>query len=278
MGRVKRILVTMLSTIVWLGIAAYFVFAIRYAYTQRAATTIDNVRITVEDLDTLDIITPELIYSWIAADKLSGMKIEEIDTEQLKHRIASEPFIKSVDIYTTASGNMQISATQRAPIMRIMAGDYDFYVSDDAWILPVQQGSAEYLPVVTGAFTMPFGTDYYGSLSAVMADKEKKANKNYIFLHKLINFVRLIGSDSVWGAQIVQTNVIDKGGKAWQEPEIELIPRIGNHIVSFGTLDNAEAKLDKLALFYGNVLKYEGWSKYKHINVKYKNQVVCTKY
>jgi cell division protein FtsQ len=45
----------------------------------------------------------------------------------------------------------------------------------------------------------------------------------------------------------------------------------------FGTGDDIEIKFEKLMLFYKEGLSRVGWDKYSTINLKYKNQIVCTK-
>ena len=64
-----------------------------------------------------------------------------------------------------------------------------------------------------------------------------------------------------------------------QDPDndIELIPRVGNHRIMLGTLDEFEEKLANLKLFYEQAIPKVGWEKYSMINLKYKNQIVCTK-
>ena len=59
--------------------------------------------------------------------------------------------------------------------------------------------------------------------------------------------------------------------------EVELIPRVGNHRIMLGTFEGFEEKLDKLQLFYEQAIPKVGWEKYSIINLKYKNQIVCTK-
>jgi cell division protein FtsQ len=59
--------------------------------------------------------------------------------------------------------------------------------------------------------------------------------------------------------------------------EIILIPRIGDHEVELGTLDDYPIKLAKLKMFYLHGLNKIGWGDYKSISLKFKNQVVCTK-
>jgi cell division protein FtsQ len=59
--------------------------------------------------------------------------------------------------------------------------------------------------------------------------------------------------------------------------EFELVPKVGRHIIVFGDIDNMEKKFDKLIVFYKEGLNKTGWDKYKIINLKYENQVVCSK-
>ncbi len=124
---------------------------------------------------------------------------------------------------------------------------------------------------------------------AALVEKEKKSYQSYLFLTKLANFVRFIERDDFWSAQIVQINVpgggsgvnpegygADRAGR-WKEPELELVPRAGDHIVALGALDGTEGeKLEKLRLFYLDGLRHEGWDKFGRIDIKYKNQIVCT--
>jgi cell division protein FtsQ len=52
---------------------------------------------------------------------------------------------------------------------------------------------------------------------------------------------------------------------------------VGNHQILLGSLDDFEKKLKHLRLFYEQVIPKMGWEKYSVINLKYRNQIVCTK-
>lgn len=91
-------------------------------------------------------------------------------------------------------------------------------------------------------------------------DKQKKLMKRYEDFLKLINFVKYIEEDSFWSAEIVQ---IVASSMSSGDIRLELVPRSGRHIVQFGTLENAEAKLDKLLAFYNKGLKNIGWDVYR---------------
>lgn len=105
-------------------------------------------------------------------------------------------------------------------------------------------------------------------------EKQKKLRKNCEDFLKLLNFVQFVEADDFWRSEIVQI-VVSKGHDG--APEIELVPRVGSHTILFGPPDDAAEKFDKLLTFYRHGLRNIGWHEYRTINVKYKDQVVCTK-
>ena len=62
-----------------------------------------------------------------------------------------------------------------------------------------------------------------------------------------------------------------------ENKEVELIPRVGNHVILLGGEEEMEEKFEKLLLFYQKGIQQTGWNKYSIINLKYKNQLVCVK-
>lgn len=103
-----------------------------------------------------------------------------------------------------------------------------------------------------------------------LREKEKKSYKSHNFWYKLANFAEFVGNDRFWSDQIVQIVV--------EGELLELIPRAGDHVIELGELDGTEIdRLANLRAFYDKGLWYDGWQSYSRINIKYKNQVVCTK-
>ena len=89
-------------------------------------------------------------------------------------------------------------------------------------------------------------------------------------IQKLYIINRYIQEDSFLQAQIEQI-YINKSN------EIELVPKVGRHLILFGDIDNMETKFENLIVFYEQGMKKAGWKKYKTINLKYSNQVICSK-
>ena len=104
----------------------------------------------------------------------------------------------------------------------------------------------------------------------------KKTEERYADFLKLINFVGRLSEDDFWSAEVVQiiASVSSSGNIEW-----EAVPRSGDFRIVLGELgeaDEMEHRLDKLLRFYREGLDKIGWDKFRVINIRYNNQVVCT--
>ena len=90
---------------------------------------------------------------------------------------------------------------------------------------------------------------------------------------RLVAFVEWLGKDDFWRAEIVQ---IVAETTSYGTIDVTLIPRSGDFKILLGELDAPRQKLDRLMSFYHNGLNHTGWNRYKTINLRYNNQVVCT--
>lgn len=275
-----------LGTIAWCALLAYVIFAANRCGDEQSKVMLSDVEIRVSGGQQNDVVTPEAIEGWLkeAGYDFNNIELRKINTDKIRETLLERGVVKKARIFSDMNGKLTIEVEPRNPVMRVNTADgYNFYVTDDLWILPMKGLKAVYVPVVTGAFALPFEREYMGSLFDVPEQEEKKSGESYSYLLKLINFVKVASDDPFWNSQIVQINITNSSRSGlgvrngqWNEPEVELIPRIGKHIVLLGTLDDSKEKLDKLMLFYRKVLDNEGWDKYSRINLRYKGQIVCT--
>ncbi len=122
------------------------------------------------------------------------------------------------------------------------------------------------------------------ALAAGMESRERREREEYAFrkmslekyddLRKLTTFVEWISADPFWSGEIVQT-------VAYYTPSGELaatlIPRSGDFRIEFGPVEEPAQRFGRLMLFYRKGLGTAGWDRYEIIDVRYNNQVVCTK-
>ena len=189
------------------------------------------------------------ILSMIAAKgmKLIDVPLSGINYEYMEKLINTNPSIAKAEVYSTIAGEIKIDIIQRKPIIRIIANDptMNFYIDENGEKMPLSFKHTSRVLVINGNIKAPMLDDLF-----LLA---KYVNKN-IF----------------WKSQIQQIYINLDG-------EIELIPRVGRHKIILGDVSNMEEKFEKLMIFYKRGLNAIGWNKYKTINLKYKNQIVCTK-
>jgi len=77
-------------------------------------------------------------------------------------------------------------------------------------------------------------------------------------------------NDPFWHNQVEQLNVLHDGS-------VELVPRVGDHVVYLGQPTHLEEKLARLVKFYRYGLSKAGWNKYAYINMEFSNQIICKK-
>lgn len=175
----------------------------------------------------------------------AGKAMADIATADIEKAVNDYPVVRRAECYKTNTGLVRLDVYQRVPKLRV-AGEEDYYVDEDRRIMPSLASVACYVPVVTGRVTRR------------MAQEE------------LYDFVSYIERDGFWNAQIEQIHVS-------ADRQIELVPRIGGHVILLGRLDDYEGKLKKLETFYKEGLSKTGWPAYKEVDLRYRGQVVCRK-
>ncbi len=192
-----------------------------------------------------------------------GMRIDLIDVAHLEKLLNNNSSIGYAEVYSTIDGILKIELNQRNPILRVFneSGD-SYYIDENGWMMPLSDKFTSRVLVANGSIKTSFAMGYEMNVMDL-----KQENQRLKDLYQLSSF---INNDSFLKAQIVQIYVKENG-------DIELIPRVGNQEILFGKAENIREKFDKLMIFYKQGLSKTGWNGYKRINLKYNNQVVCTK-
>ena len=178
--------------------------------------------------------------------QLKGQKMSEIQTRFVGEILEESDLIKNTEVYKTIDGRVVIRVYQRIPVLRVISERGNYYVDTEKQIMPVPPQYAAYVPIATGAISNEYATK------------------------QLYDFVDFLRKNKLWNDQIEQIHVLPN-------LDVELTPRKGNHVIVLGKIENYKENLDKLTLFYEKGLNKVGWNKYSRINLKYENQVVCTK-
>lgn len=231
-----------------LAVVGYLVVAIWKFGGEAEDRTCEGVRVEIIDSIPDGFITADYIRSILTKNKISpqGMKISNINLEQIEQLMLEESHIESASCYYDAAGRLCIKVVPQQPILHVIsAKGEDYYLSSTGLTMPTAGFNVE-LCVATGNVTKKFASEH------------------------LLELARYIHDDLFWSEQIEQIHVVSP-------EEIELYPRVGQHVIELGSADNFYDKLSRLRTFYREGLERVGWNKYKKISLAYDGQVVCTK-
>jgi cell division protein FtsQ len=229
-------------------VLSYFIFAV-FTFSYKSDKQVcKGIEVTVKDSSQLRFISKKEIAHLLEKHHLNpvGLSMNLIKTEEMEKMLKQQFRIKNAECYKTPSGKVRVEITQREPILRIMSNARSYYIDKDGETMPLSSSFTAYVPVVTGAVN-------------------EKLAKGILY-----DFALYLKKNPFWDSQIEQIHMD-------YNEEVELVPRVGNHIIILGKLDNYEYKLNKLYSLYEKGFSKTGWNRYKKINLKYDNQVVCTK-
>lgn len=221
-----------------------------------------KVIINVEDESTNGFLSAGEIKRILERNRLYPYKkrMNDINPRDIEDKLKDSPFVNTAQCYKTKDGCVFVSITQRLPIIRVknVSGD-DYYLDDHGGIMPNSKYTSD-LIIATGYISKWYARRYL-SLLAIEIMK-----------------------DEFWRNQIVQINIRRDLG-------VELVPRVGDHIVYLGSLPQTkyinrrkamiagfvDQKLDRLRKFYKYGLSQAGWNKYSYIDLEFDNQIICKK-
>jgi cell division protein FtsQ len=175
-----------------------------------------------------------------------GKPLSEINTGQIEAALEENELIRHVECYKTVGGTLHIKVCQRTPVLRIISNSANYYIDSEGEKMPLPKHFSTCVPVATGFIDEEFART------------------------ELYRFTLFLQKNKFWNAQIQQIYVASN-------KDIELTPRVGNHQIILGKIEEYEEHLEKLKLFYEKALSQVGWNKYSKINLKYKNQIICTR-
>lgn len=173
---------------------------------------------------------------------------ENINLNDVEMFIQNNQMIENAEIFQTLNGELGALITQRTPILRVANGLESYYYDDQGLKMPLSNNFSARVPITTSEI--------------------KKEN-----CEDIICLAKKIRNDDFLRKQIIGIHQI----KGKNPKQFELKTREGEQIIIFGDLKRMESKIKNLKVFYKKVMLDGSLNNYKTINLKFNNQVVCTK-
>lgn len=230
-------------------IAAYLVLAVTaFNRPDEKATVCSEVKIDIAQDKGDGFLNPGEVKRLLERQSLYPLAqpMQFVSTRSIEEALMKSPFVDEAQCYKTQSGHVCIQLRQRLPLLHVMAdNDECYYLDDHGDILPAT-GLTIDLIVATGIISRKYAREVLAPLAITLHD------------------------DAFWQNQIVQLNVLGDG-------TLELVPRVGDHVVYLGAPTDIPQKLDRLRKFYKYGLSHAGWNRYERISVEFGNQIICKK-
>jgi len=240
--------VRVISIIVACLLLCYILFAFVFFKDTKQDTVCRDLVVVVKDSLDKHFVTTDDLLSLLKHAKLNpiGQPMNLVNTHRIETELLKNEMIASVEAYKTPSATIKLEVKQKMPILRVIGARGNFYVDNKGSTMPISRRYVAHVPIASGYVEKEFATTdlYYFAL----------------FLHK----------NEFWNNQIEQIYV-------YPNKDVVLIPRVGDHRILLGTFDDFQEKLNNLQLFYEQAIPKMGWEKYSMINLKFKDQIVCTK-
>ena len=143
--------------------------------------------------------------------------------------------------------------------MRFQKKDGGFYADAEGYIFPLQSSYASHVQIIDGAIPLAANSGYKGGIE----NSDERA-----WFKKIMNVVNYMEGSKAWKGKIVQIHVLENG-------ELILVPREGNEKFLFGQPGSVEEKFSKMERYYTTIIPEKGSKKYKTVDVRFDNQIVC---
>jgi cell division protein FtsQ len=242
--------------IFWIALGGATVFLLAAAIKSKPAKHCKNIEIYIHGVSNNFFVDKKDILEAIAGVEGTGMvgkSIGSFNLKKLEAILKKNVWIKSAELFFDNNEILQVTVQEREPIARVFTTTGStFYIDDELEILPLSEKFSARLPVFTN----------FPSDKKILV----KADSNLLADVKTISLA--VQKDSFSMAMIDQVDIT-------AQRLFEMIPKFGNQLIVFGDATDVDIKLEKLKLFYKEVMVKAGWNKYSVINIQYKNQVVA---
>ncbi len=195
----------------------------------------------------------ELFVSYETVNKLlieKGQHLKTIGKDKvvlntLEKTLNEHDMIQKSEVFVSIDGVLKAMVTQRTPIARVFNEEGSFYIDSKGNRMPLSDIQTARLPLVLGEITDKNEKEMYELLWFIYNDD---------FLKKNITGIEILPSGS-----------------------LRMTNRNYNYDIEFGKTIEVERKFDNYKAFFQKAVHDTLIDKYKVINLKFTQQVVCTK-
>ncbi len=174
-----------------------------------------------------------------------SIRKDKVDLNKLEKTIDSNPMIEKSEVFVSIDGVLKAVVRQKTPIARVFDESGSFYIDYQGDTMPLSEEFTARVPIISGEINK--------------TDRQE--------LNKLLRFV--------YGDEFLRKNII--GIEVMANGSLKMLNRDFDYAIDFGKTINIERKFGNYKAFFQKAVSDSSLYKYKNINLKFTQQVVCTK-
>jgi len=170
---------------------------------------------------------------------------DKLDLNKLEKTLNAHEMIEKSDVFVSIDGVLKAVVKQKTPIARVFDGDKSSYIDYEGNTMPLSANFTARVPLVSGEIN--------------------KKNSG-----KLAELLRIIYDDAFLKKNIIGVQIMPNGS-------LKMMNRNYNYQIDFGGTVKMNAKLNNYKAFFQKAVLDSSLYKYKTIDLRFAQQVVCTK-
>ncbi len=178
-------------------------------------------------------------------NSVTTIKKENLDLLKLENAIDKQPMIEKSQVFVSIDGVLKAFVKQKTPIARLFNEKGTFYIDYQGNEMPISEHFTARVPVVSGEI-------------------------NTENSQQLFDLFRIIYDDGFLKKNIIGIQILSNGS-------LKMKNRNYDFDIFFGNPINIAQKFQNYKAFYQKAFADKALNNYKHINLQFTQQVVCTK-
>jgi cell division protein FtsQ len=175
----------------------------------------------------------------------SGIQKVKLDLNTLEKTLDAQEMIEKSDVFVSIDGVLKAVVKQKTPIARVFDKEGSFYIDYEGNRMPLSTNFTARVPLVSGG-----------------------VNKNNN--EDLADLFRAIYDDAFLKKNIIGIEIMPNGS-------LKMLNRNFDYQIDFGRMINVERKFKNYKAFFQKAVLDSSLYKYKKIDLRFTDQVVCTK-
>ena len=197
--------------------------------------------------DNAPFVNQQMVNKLLIENRKDAQSIgkDKLDLNKLEKILNAQEMIEKSDVFVSIDGVLKAVVKQKTPVARFFDGDDSFYIDYKGNRMPLSANFTARVPLVSGEITRKNRED-------------------------LAELFRIIYNDAFLKKNIIGVQIMPNGS-------LKMLNRNFSYQIDFGGTIRMKAKFNNYKAFFQKAILDSSLYKYKKIDLRFAQQVVCTK-